>query len=182
MFSLRICKQVRKRALKVTAIASKLFARQRETKANFVCVVPRVEAAVIAGQELTANSVILVGERAAESRGALSAVAALADRTGAKLAWIPRRAGERGALAAGAIGNLLPGGRPVVDAPARVDIAAAWGVDSLPTAVGRSSSEIFAAVNAGEIDALVVGGVDPLDSENHHAALIALKQAFVVST
>ena len=178
---LRIYKQVRKRALKVTAIASKLSRGNEKLKANFVCVVPGVEAAVIAGQELTANSVILVGERAAESRGALSAVAALADRTGAKLAWIPRRAGERGALAAGAIGNLLPGGRPVVDAPARVDIAAAWGVDSLPTAVGRSSSEIFAAVNAGEIDALVVGGVDPLDSENHHAALIALKQAFVVS-
>jgi NADH-quinone oxidoreductase subunit G len=39
----------------------------------------------------------------------------LAASTGAKLAWIPRRAGERGALEAGALGALLPGGRPVTD-------------------------------------------------------------------
>ena len=49
------------------------------------------EAAAVATQELTNKSVILVGERAAESAGLLSATAALADRTGAKLAWIPRR-------------------------------------------------------------------------------------------
>lgn len=178
---LRVHKQVRKRALKVIAIASKLSRGNEKLKANFVCVAPGTEAAAIADQELTAKSVILVGERAAESIGALSAVAALADRTGAKLAWIPRRAGERGALATGAIGNLLPGGRLVADAAARVDVATAWSVDSLPAAVGRSSSEIFTAVNTGEIDALVVGGVDPLDSDNSHAALIALKKAFVVS-
>lgn len=178
---LRIQKQVRKRALKIIAIASKLSRGNEKLKAHFLCVAPGGEAPAIAGQELTANSVILVGERAAESIGALSAVAALADRTGAKLAWIPRRAGERGALAAGAIGNLLPGGRRVEDAEARIDVAAAWGVDSLPTGVGRSSLEIFAAVNAGEIDALVVGGVDPLDAEKSHAALVALKQAFVIS-
>lgn len=178
---LRIQKQVRKRALKVIAIASKLSRGNEKLKAHFLCVAPGSEAPAIAGQELTANSVILVGERAAESIGALSAVAALADRTGAKLAWIPRRAGERGALAAGAIGNLLPGGRRVEDAEARSGVATAWGVDSLPTGVGRSSLEIFAAVNAGEIDALVVGGVDPLDAEKSHAALVALKQAFVIS-
>lgn len=178
---LRIQKQVRKRALKVIAIASKLSRGNEKLKVNFLCVAPGSEAPAIAGQELTANSVILVGERAAESMGALSAVVALADRTGAKLAWIPRRAGECGALAAGAIGNLLPGGRRVEDAEARIDVAAAWGVDSLPTGVGRSSLEIFAAVNAGEIDALVVGGVDPLDAEKSHAALVALKRAFVIS-
>lgn len=178
---LRIHKQVRKRALKVTAIASKLSKGNEKLKSNILSVAPGGEASVIAIQELTAKSVILVGERASESTGALSAVAALAERTGAKVAWIPRRAGERGALAAGAIGNLLPGGRPVGDAAARVDIATAWGVDSLPTSVGRSSSEIFAAVNAGEIDALVLGGVDPLDSEDSHLALVALKNAFVVS-
>ncbi len=41
---------------------------------------------------LTANSVILVGERAAETQGALSSALALAQLTGAKLGWIPRRA------------------------------------------------------------------------------------------
>jgi NADH-quinone oxidoreductase subunit G len=123
----------------------------------------------------------LVGERASESAGALSAVAALASQSGAKLAWIPRRAGERGALEAGAIGNLLPGGRPVTDAGARVDLASAWSVAAVPTTVGRSTKEIISAVNSGEINALVVGGVDPLDLENSAETLSALKKAFVVS-
>jgi NADH-quinone oxidoreductase subunit G len=178
---LRIHKQVRKRGLKVTAIASQLSIGNKKLKCNFISVVPGAESAVIAAQKLTEKSVILVGERASESIGTLSAVVELADRTGAKVAWIPRRAGERGALSAGAIGNLLPGGRPVLDPVARVDIATAWGVDSLPATIGCSSSEIFAAVNSGEIDALVVGGVDPLDSENSHLALLAFKRAFVVS-
>src|SRR4051812_45607507 len=47
---------------------------------------------------LDAGGVILVGERLATVPGALSAALALADATGAKLAWVPRRAGERGAL------------------------------------------------------------------------------------
>ena len=41
------------------------------------------------------GAVIMVGERAACAPGTLSAVAALADSTGAALAWVPRRAGER---------------------------------------------------------------------------------------
>jgi len=178
---LRINKQVRKRALKVTAIATKLSIGVEKLKGEFVKVAPGAEAGAIASQSLTSKSVILVGERAAESAGVLSAVAALADSTSAKIAWIPRRAGERGALEAGAIGNLLPGGRPVTDASARVDIGALWGVDSLPSAEGKSAEEIYAAVNAGEIGALLVGGVDPLDGDNSQGALAALDKAFVVS-
>lgn len=49
------------------------------------------------------GAVILVGERLASVPGALSAALRLAEATGAKLAWVPRRAGERGALEAGAI-------------------------------------------------------------------------------
>lgn len=178
---LRINKQFRKRALKVVSIGSKESIGVEKLKAGFVKVAPGQEAAAIAAQSLTSKSVILVGERAAESAGALSAVAALSDSTGAKIAWIPRRAGERGALEAGAIGNLLPGGRPVADAAARVDIAALWNTDSLPTEVGRSTSQIIDAVNSGDIGALVVGGVDPLDGDNIPAALSALDKAFVVS-
>jgi len=178
---LRINKQVRKRALKVTAIATKLSIGVEKLKGEFVKVAPGAEASAIASQSLSAKSVILVGERAAESAGVLSAVAALADSTGAKIAWIPRRAGERGALEAGAIGNLLPGGRPVTDASARVDIAAVWGVDSLPSAEGKSAQEIYAAAHTGEIGALLVGGVDPLDGDNSQGALAALEKAFVVS-
>ncbi len=178
---LRINKQFRKRALKVVSIGSKESIAVDKLKAEFVKVAPGQEAAAIAAQSLTNKSVILVGERAAESAGALSAVAALADSTGAKLAWIPRRAGERGALEAGAIGNVLPGGRPVTDAAARVDIAALWNTDSLPSEVGRSTSQIIEAVNAGHIGGLVVGGVDPLDGDNSQATLAALDKAFVVS-
>ncbi len=178
---LRINKQFRKRALKVVSIGSKESIAVDKLKAEFVKVAPGQEAAAIAAQSLTNKSVILVGERAAESAGALSAVAALADSTGAKLAWIPRRAGERGALEAGAIGNVLPGGRPVTDASARVDIAALWKTDSLPTEVGRSTSQIIEAINAGHIGGLVVGGVDPLDGDNSQATLAALDKAFVVS-
>ena len=43
------------------------------------------------------GAVILVGERLAGVPGALSAALRLAPATGARLAWIPRRAGERGA-------------------------------------------------------------------------------------
>ena len=178
---LRLNKQVRKRALKVTAIATKLSIGVEKLKGEFVKVAPGQEGAAVAAQSLTAKSVILVGERAGESAGVLSAVAALADASNAKIAWIPRRAGERGALEAGAIGNLLPGGRPVTDASARVDIAAVWNADSLPSEIGKSTQEIYAAVNAGEIGALLVGGVDPLDGENSQAALAALDKAFVVS-
>lgn len=178
---LRVHKQVRKRGLKVIAIASKLSTGNEKLKAIFVSVAPGAEAEAIAKQELTAQSVILVGERASESAGALSAVVALAERTGAKLAWIPRRAGERGALEAGAIGNLLPGGRPVTDAAARADVATVWGVEKVPSEAGLSSDEIFAAVNSDQIHALVVGGIDPHDSRNNAAAIKALKSAFVVS-
>jgi len=178
---LRINKQFRKRALKVISIGSKESIAVEKLKAEFVRVAPGQEATAIAAQSLTNKSVILVGERAAESAGALSAVATLADSTGAKLAWIPRRAGERGALAAGAIGNLLPGGRPVTDAAARVDIAALWNTESLPSEIGRSTSQIIEAVNAGHIGALVIGGVDPLDGDHCQATLNALEKAFVVS-
>jgi NADH-quinone oxidoreductase subunit G len=178
---LRINKQFRKRALKVVSIGSKESIGVEKLKAEFVKVAPGQEAPAIAAQALTNKSVILVGERAGESAGSLSAVAALADSTGAKIAWIPRRAGERGALEAGAIGNLLPGGRLVTDAPARVDIAALWNTDSLPAEIGRNTSQIIDAVHSGQIGGLVIGGVDPLDMDNTQATLAALDKAFVVS-
>ncbi len=178
---LRINKQFKKRALKVTSIGSKESIAVEKLSANFICVQPGQEAAAVAIQELTNKSVILVGERAAESAGLLSAAAQLADKTGAKMAWIPRRAGERGALAAGAIGNLLPGGRPVSDAAARVDIASLWNVDSLPSEIGRSADQIISDVNNGKVKALLVGGVDPLDGPNPAATIAALEKAFVVS-
>ncbi len=82
------------------------------------------------------GSVILAGERLAEVPGALTAAVALAELTGARLAWIPRRAGERGAIEAGALPVLLPGGRRVTDADARTEVARAWGAATLPAEPG----------------------------------------------
>ena len=178
---LRLNKAVRKRNLKIHAIASKLSIGNEKLKSNFISVAPGSEVSALSGLALTEKSVVLVGERASESVGLLSAVSGLISRSGAKLAWIPRRAGERGAIEAGAIGNLLPGGRPVSDTAARVDIAAAWGVHGLPESRGLATDEIYAAAAKGEITSLLVGGVDPFDGANSEVALDALQKAFVVS-
>ena len=169
---LRVYRQVRKRGLRVTSDAPLASRGSQKLNATLVR-----SAADISG--LTAQSVILVGERAAEVEGALSAALELAQSSGAKLAWIPRRAGERGALAAGAIGNLLPGNRPIEDSAARVDVQSAWGVNSLPTTPGRSTSEILTALNNESLDAVVIGGVDPMDISVD--ALNQLLNTFVVS-
>ena len=177
---LRLYKQVRKRGLKVTTVAPFASRGSKKLKAELIATAAGNEAnAIIDISGLTSKSVVIVGERLSESRGAISAAVALTSKSGAKLAWIPRRAGERGALEAGAIGNLLPGGRPVTDPQARVDIQAAWGVENLPSAVGRDTNSILEALKTGDIEALLVGGVDPLDISAHHHD--GLAKAFVVS-
>jgi NADH-quinone oxidoreductase subunit G len=127
------------------------------------------------------GAVILAGERLATSPGALSAVAALAADTGAALAWVPRRAGEMGAIDAGALPNLLPGGRPVTDAAARGEVSAVWGAE-IPAGPGRDLAAILAAAADGSLGALVVGGVDPADVADPSLAARALERVgFVVS-
>ena len=133
-----------------------------------------------AAAALGSDSIILVGERLALVPGALSGAAALAEATGARLAWVPRRAGERGAVEVGALPNLLPGGRPVDDQEARQAVADAWGVE-LPTQAGRDTTGILEAAAAGELSALVVGGVDPDDLPDPELARAALAETFVVS-
>jgi NADH-quinone oxidoreductase subunit G len=128
------------------------------------------------------GAVIIVGERLAEVPEALSAAARLAEQTGARLAWIPRRAGERGAIEAGALPNLLPGGRLIGAAEITAEVAQVWGTSSLPSTPGRATSEILAAAETGDIDALLIGAVDPDDLPDPDAALAAIESAdFVVS-
>ncbi|GAB2633331.1 NADH-quinone oxidoreductase subunit G [Kribbella swartbergensis] len=189
---LRLRKGVRAHGLKVFTVAS--YASRGVEKLNGVVVPasPGTEAAVLgdlgnAGETgaaalatLGSDSIIIVGERLASVPGGYSAALRLALDTGAQLAWIPRRAGDRGALEAGCLPGLLPGGRLVSDPQARVDMQAAWGVDSLPATVGRDLTEILAA--AGSLQALVVAGVEIDDLPNPAAALAALEAApFVVS-
>ncbi len=128
------------------------------------------------------GAVIVVGERAAAVPGTLTAVAALAAETGARVAWIPRRAGERGALEAGALAGLLPGGRPIADPEARRQVADVWNVPDLPVGSGRDTAGVLTAAASGAIGALLVGGVDPNDLPYPRAALAGLDAAdFVVS-
>ncbi len=156
---LRLRKAVQKRTLKVAAVAPYASLGLTKLDAHLIATAAGEEARVLAalGDELIAklsdNAVILVGERMATVPGALSAAAALADRTGAKLAWIPRRAGDRGAVDAGLLPGLLPGGRPLSDAAARAEIAA-----------------------------LVVGAFDPSDTIDPAATIAAIEAVpFVVS-
>src|SRR6202048_382529 len=184
---LRLRKAARKSALSVTSIAP--FATRGLTKmaGTLVECAPGAEAAVLddlAGDEhlKLPGAIIPVGERLALSPCALSDARRVAAATGARLAWIPRRAGERGAVEAGALPGLLPGGRPGSDASAREQTAAGWNVDELPTADGRDTAAILAAARDGALGALLIGGVELADLPDPDAALAAVDAApFVVS-
>ena len=81
------------------------------------------------------GAVILVGERLADVPGcAVRGRPVGRQRPAPGWRWVPRRAGERGALEAGALPDLLPGGRPVADARRGQQVAAAWNVTDLPDA------------------------------------------------
>jgi NADH-quinone oxidoreductase subunit G len=165
----------------IAAIASRGLSKLDGT---LIATAPGAEPAALAAldvelKQALASGIILVGERLAAVPGAYTAVAKLAADTGARLAWVPRRAGERGALDAGALPNLLPGGRPLSDDAARVEVERAWDAH-VPTAAGRDLAGILQA--AGPDTALLVGGVDPADLPDPAAAEAALQRAgFVVS-
>jgi NADH-quinone oxidoreductase subunit G len=164
-------KAVRKNGLPIYAIAPFVSSGLRKMGGTLLSAIPGEEPCVLDGLHIgdiadllrEPGAVILVGERLAAVPGGLSAVTRLADGTGARLAWVPRRAGERGALEAGALPNLLPGGRPTAGA-------------------GRDTEGILAAARDGRLSALLVGGVEPGDLVDPDAALAALDNVdFLVS-
>lgn len=183
---LRLRRAVRTAGQKVYALAP--FASRGLTKLDglILYTTPGAEADHLAADAVAdavsaRGSVILVGERLAGSPGALRAAADLAARTGAGLAWIPRRAGERGALEVGAMPGILPGGRPVADDDARAQICSAWGVDELPAQPGRDTAGILEAARYHGLS-LLVGGVDLDDLPDPADAAAALEAApFVIS-
>ena len=90
---------------------------------------------------------------------------------------MPRRAGERGAVDAGALPGLLPGGRTTAQSG---DVASVWG--ALPEVEGRDLTGILTAARDGELSALLVGAVDPADCPDPELALDALDNvSFLVS-
>ncbi len=187
---LRLRKAARKNGVPVYAIAPFATRALDKMSGRLLQTAPGAEPAALDGLATgevgdllsTPGAVIMVGERLATVPGGLSAATRLADSTGARLAWVPRRAGERGALEAGALPGLLPGGRPVADEAARSQVAAAWHVDELPSATGRDTDGILAAAIDGTLGALLVGGIEPGDFADPDAVLAALDAApFVVS-
>ncbi|WP_053617018.1 NADH-quinone oxidoreductase subunit G [Nocardiopsis sp. NRRL B-16309] len=189
---LRLRKGVRKKGVRVHSLASHASLGLTKLDGSLVRAVPGDEARVLNALDVDhpgvvealggEGAVILVGERLAAVPGALSAAAALSRRTGARLAWIPRRAGERGAIDAGALPGLLPGGRPVADPAARAEVARAWNVGTLPETPGRDTAAIIEAAAAGDLDALVIAGVELDDLPDPEAARAALARVpFVVS-
>jgi len=210
---LRLRKATRKRGLAVCSVAPFASDGLRKLAGMLLAAAPGAEPEVLeallagtteAGLDETgvatakrlteAGAVILVGERLATVPGGLAAVARLAARTGAGVAWVPRRAGERGAVEAGALPALLPGGRPLTDPAARSEVARAWGVESLPTRPGRDTAAMLAAAANGLpsgrpsdrpsdwLSALVVAGVDVDDLADPQAALAAFDAVpFLVS-
>jgi NADH-quinone oxidoreductase subunit G len=195
---LRLRKAARKRGLQVFSVAALATPGLAKANGTLLRTVPGGEpgtlTALAAGGAGHADleraaealakpgAVILVGERLAEVPGALGAAVRLSDATGAKLAWIPRRAGERGAVEAGALPGLLPVGRPVTNPQARAEVAHVWNKVALPTLPGRDTSAILAAAEQGELGALVIAGVDPADLPDPAAALRALEVTpFIVS-
>ena len=143
---LRLRAATRRGSLQVISVAPYASPGSAKLSAHVMAAAPGQEPAVLrslaagdgaaAGALAAQGSVILVGERAAQSPGTLAEVVALAEASGARLAWVPRRAGERGALEAGALPGLLPWGRPLNDPDARAQVAAAWGMDAADLPVG----------------------------------------------
>jgi len=189
---LRLRKANRQHGTRVFSVGSFTTRGLRKMGGTLLPTAPGQEAAALAGLAenadvaLDAGGLLLVGERLATVPGALTAAQQLATTTGARLAWVPRRAGDRGALETGCLPNLFPGGRPVSEAAARVDLGAAWGVEELPAEEGLDIDGMLAALVAGELGALVVGGVDPADVAQLHGdgaeeLRAALRSSFVIA-
>lgn len=179
-----------KNGTRVHTVAPTYTLGSEKLDAHWIECAPGAEAFVLASLDSEIRNslsqpgaVIVVGERAATVPGAFSALSELVDSTGAKLAWIPRRAGERGALEAGALAGLLPSGRPLTDPGARSEVAAVWNVDAhaLPQP-GLCGSELIAAIHDKKIKAVLTGGVQATDLPEGAKLLAALDSAeFVVA-
>src|SRR4051794_3968988 len=185
---LRLRKSTRLGRTAVWSVAALASSGLRKLGGTLIPAVPGAEAAALdalPGPVLGAlggdGAIILLGERLASSPGAYSSAAALAAQTGAKLAWVPRRAGERGAVDAGALPTLLPGGRTVTDPAARAEVESVWGA-AVPAQPGRDVDAILRAAADGSLAALVVGAFDPADAPDPACAAEALERAgFIVS-
>ena len=184
---LRLRKGVRAGGVKVATVTTCLSAGSRKLSAQAVLTPPGEEARVVAHLSQTHpelvealradGATILIGERAVRVPGLMSVADALATATGAHLAWVPRRSGERGGIEAGLLPGLLPGGRPVADPEARAQVEQAWNLGPehlLPATPGRDVTAILSALLEGSLGGAVVGGIDLRDFPDPGLARAAL--------
>ena len=172
--------------VKVRAIATHATRSLTKMGGELIQIAPGGEPAALANLDLDKDTIVLVGERLASIPGAFSAALKATSASHARLAWIPRRAGDRGAVETGCLPTLLPGARPLANASARADLAAAWGVKTIAAKKGRDTAGILAATlqrsGPGAIEALVIGGVELDDLPDPAQARAALKAAgFILS-
>ncbi|MDO5722286.1 MAG: NADH-quinone oxidoreductase subunit G [Actinomycetaceae bacterium] len=183
---LRLRKGVLAGTVKVTTVAPYTTASSHKLQADVIHAAPGTEPEVIdhLGADLEtelANGIVLVGERCVDTPGLYSAVARLISATGARVAWIPRRAGERGGVEAGLLPQLLPFGRPWDDPAARAEVESVWGA-ALPETGAKCTVDMLADTESETLAAAVVGGVDLRDVPDPAQLRRALETAgFVVS-
>jgi len=125
------------------------------------------------------GGVIVVGERLASSPGGFGAAMAAAERLGAKLVWIPRRAGERAALEAGLLPGLSLGGLKPADLAE--DAVLKMHGSPEPLEEGKDLTGILQAAAAGQIDTLIVGGLELSDLPDPALAKRAFESATVIA-
>jgi NADH-quinone oxidoreductase subunit G len=156
---LRIRKAWRQRGARVVEIGPRRTALTAMSGAQWISCAPGQEAAALDGLgELGENVVVLVGERLAQSPGALARAWNLALNAGGRFGWIPRKGGARGALAAGLHPAMLPGGRSAHWERHRAEVEEIWGAP-VPDHAGRDVREIL--LHGGAYGVLYLAGADP---------------------
>lgn len=185
---LRLRKGVRAGSVAVTTLAPFTSRGSAKLNAQLLRAAPGTEVEVLASiapdgenselAQTLSGGIILVGERAGRTAGLLSASVELAQRVGARLQWVPRRPGDRGAVEAGLLPGLLPFGRSLDDEAARSSLP--W-----PTRVASRGLDAKALIQGAldaRVGALVVGGVDVRDFEDPATVIRALEAVpFLVS-
>ena len=153
VFFLRLRDAHRKHGTQIVTVSSHVSIGAHKLGATHVAARPGEDAAALRGiDDLDSNTVILVGQRAARTPGLLTAVADVAQSTGARCAWVPAHAGDRGAVEAGL----------------------------LPAEGGKNTPDILAAARNGEIRGLVLGEFDERDYTDQAGLFAAADAAFTV--
>lgn len=187
---LRLRKHWRKRGLKIVVVGP-VLGRLAEIAWQWLPTEAGKEAsalyALADGQDARLNPVldglgervvVLAGERIAQSPDAFKAARHLAGVKEGKFAWIPRHAGARGALEAGLLPGVLPGGRPLTNPG---PVASTW--KRVPSTPGMDTIQMLNAAANGDLDVLFLVGADPLASVGDTALVTkALANTTVVAT